>query len=37
MDYITHDVSINSTNITPTIYWQKYWDTPPNHWIQLFQ
>ncbi|CAI9592134.1 unnamed protein product, partial [Staurois parvus] len=20
-----------------TLYYQKYWDTPPNHWIQLFQ
>ncbi|CAI9610811.1 unnamed protein product, partial [Staurois parvus] len=20
-----------------TLYCQKYWDTPPNHWIQVFQ
>ncbi|CAI9598010.1 unnamed protein product, partial [Staurois parvus] len=23
--------------LTHTLYCQKYWDTPPNHWIQVFQ
>ncbi|CAI9570990.1 unnamed protein product, partial [Staurois parvus] len=25
------------TYIHYTLYCQKYWDTPPNHWIQGFQ
>ncbi|CAI9581880.1 unnamed protein product [Staurois parvus] len=23
--------------MSDTLYCQKYWDTPPNHWIQMFQ
>ncbi|CAI9619668.1 unnamed protein product [Staurois parvus] len=30
-------LSIEYLVIKQKLYCQKYWDSPPNHWIQVFQ